>query len=623
MATFSEDFIEKVRDASDLVDIIGQDTQLKGSGGSGTQLMGICPFPDHAEKTPSFSVNASKQVYHCFGCQKGGNIFHYLRDMKGMSFPEAIEYLAHKAGIPIPKDQKPKSETDQQKEKRDLLHRINHLAARFFHENLKSLPETHPAKQYLKGRGFSDEIIQEFLIGYAPDTWDALKNLLTEKRIPLALAEEVGLVKAKKGGDGYFDIFRNRLMFPIVSHRDQFVGFGGRVINKEDQPKYLNSPDSEIFHKGSLFYGLRDSAKYIRSEDHVVVVEGYTDYLALYQAGIRAVVATLGTALTDRHAKMLKRYTKNVFVLFDGDEAGQNAAARSLKILLQEGVYPKGLTLKEGKDPDEFVKAFGANELRRELSQAPDLYELVLTRWMTGFQGAPSEKIQIMDKLMPVLLSIPDRRLQQLYTQMTAQWLSVGQDWVAQALKEGRAAMPEPRPNSGNEDKKHELFQDVKTSELTWVETQITLKGAAKAEIELINVALLNERYFKWVLEMKASEEVLHEGVRQVLQIMTDRYGQMPNKFDSLTAYLQTRVEPHEYVARHLKKPLSDLDPEGAKKLIQDCIKRLKADRLRQKQRELAHKLQSTQGFGSPEELEQIMNIHRDRHLLKKNEKPS
>ncbi len=626
MAAFSEDFIEKVRDASDLVDIIGQDTQLKGSGGSGTQLMGICPFPDHAEKTPSFSVNGSKQVYHCFGCQKGGNIFHYLRDMKGMSFPEAVEHLAHRAGIPIPKDQKPNNESDQQKQKRDQLHRINHIAARFFHETLKNLPESHQVKQYLKGRGISDAMVEEFLIGYAPEGWESLKNYLVEKKVPLALAEEVGLVKARKGGEGYFDIFRHRLMFPIISHRDHYVGFGGRVINKEDQPKYLNSPDSDVFHKGSLFYGLKDSAKYIRAEDHVVVVEGYTDYLALYQAGIRCVVATLGTALTDRHAKLIKRHTKNVFVLFDGDEAGQNAATRSLNILLQEGVFPKGLTLRDNKDPDDFIKSFGAAELRRELAKAPDLFDLVLSRWMMGYQGSPSEKIQLMDKIAPVILSVPDRRLLQLYAQTVAQRLNVTPDWVTQALRqekagaEGRAAAAPARADNFE---KSQILQDVKDKDLTWIETTIHLKGASRAEIELINVALLNERYLQWVLEEKAFQDIPHPGARRVLEIIADRYGQMPNKFDSLTAYLQTLVEPHEHVARHLKKPLSDLDPEGAKKFIQDCLRRLKADRLRQKQRELAQKLQYTQGFGSPEELEQIMNIHRDRHSLKKNEKPS
>ena len=180
--------------------------------------------------------------------------------------------------------------------------RANHLAARFYSENLKKLPSSHPAARYIASRGFNQEIIDKFLIGYAPNEWESLKDFLKQQKIPAKIAEEVGLIKQRKTGDGHFDIFRNRLMFPIVSHKEEFVGFGGRVIDKNDKPKYLNSPDSDIFHKGSLFYGLDQAARYIRSEDHAVVVEGYTDYLALFQAGIRCVVATLGNR-NDRQAR--------------------------------------------------------------------------------------------------------------------------------------------------------------------------------------------------------------------------------------------------------------------------------------------------------------------------------
>lgn len=614
--SFSADFIDKVREANDIVDVIGQDTQLKG----GAQLMGRCPFPDHNEKTPSFSVSASKQVYHCFGCKKQGNIFHYLRDMRGLSFPEAVEYLANKASIPIPKDQKTVAESNEAKEKKRLLIRANHLAARFFAENLKKLPSTHPAAKYIASRGFSEEIIEQFLIGYAPNEWESLKNFLQQQKIPARIAEEVGLIKQRKTGDGHFDIFRNRLIFPIVSHKEEFVGFGGRVIDKDDKPKYLNSPDSEVFQKGSLFYGLNEAARYIRSEDHAVVVEGYTDYLALFQAGIRCVVATLGTALTEKHARLLKRYSKNVFVLFDGDEAGQNAATRSLEILLKQGLYPKGLTLRDNLDPDEFLKAHGPNELRQELAKAPDLFEQVFQRFREGYSGAATEKVQLIDRLAPILLSVEDRRLMDLYVESVARQLSLEVNFVWKALRQTRESQPEtPRLKASSN--KADIFQEPREIPQQWVESTIDIGNASKVEIELINAALLNQRALEWVIESKAAEEMLTPNARKVLDIIAERYGQEPAKFDNLTAYLQTIVEPHELVARHLIKPLSELDPEGAKKLINDCVKRLKTDRLRQKQRELAQRLQNEQGFSSPEELEQIMNIHRDRRSLDKDEK--
>ena len=276
--SFSQDFIDKVLEANDLVDYISQDTQLKSSGGGGgSQLMGICPFPDHIENTPSFSVSSSKQVYHCLGCQKSGNIITYLREMRGLSFPEAIEQLANKAGIPIPKDEMPRREVDKEVSRKKEMVALNEMARVAFHKNLMELPKSHAVWQYLQRREFSEEIIAEFELGYAPDDWEQLSKKIMGRSKSLELASQVGLVRKRNKGTGFYDLFRNRLMFPIVSHKDECVGFGGRVLSKEDQPKYLNSPDSDVFHKGRLFYGLDKAAKYIRSADKVVIVEGYTD----------------------------------------------------------------------------------------------------------------------------------------------------------------------------------------------------------------------------------------------------------------------------------------------------------------------------------------------------------
>jgi DNA primase len=608
--SFSQDFIDKVVDANDLVEVISQDTQLKASGGGGgTQMMGVCPFPSHAEKTPSFSVSSSKQVYYCFGCQKSGNIITYLREMRGLSFPEAIEQLASKAGIPIPQDEMPRKEVDKAAAKKKEMVALNQIAKAAYHKSLMDLPRSHPVWQYLEKRGFSEEIIKEFELGYAPDDWEKLAGKLVSMSKSLDLAAQVGLVRKRNKGTGFYDLFRSRLLFPIVSHKDECVGFGGRVLSKEDQPKYLNSPDSDVFHKGRLFYGLNKAAKYIRSADKVVIVEGYTDLIALYQAGIRCVVATLGTALTAQHAKLLKRYTRNVYVLFDGDGAGRRAAERSLPILLSEGLFPKGLILPDKVDPDEFLKSQGADELKRLLGSSPDLFELILIENLKGFGGHASEKVQILEKLTPVLLSITDKRLLGLYLQSIAVRLNVTPEWAWKSIKSAKPKETRQPATARQNDEDNQGVRDLP-------ERLIDLSKATKVEIELINVCLLNEKALQMVIDYEVGADMATQAGSEVLQLICERYGQMPSKFGTLAAYLQSRVEPRDLIAKHLKKPLSEMDFEGAKKLVNECVKRLKAARLRQNLREHANKLHDPSSKNSVEQLEQIMNIHKSRHSL-------
>ena len=394
---FEPEFIDKVRDASNLVEYVAQYTELKPS--SSGQYMGLCPYPDHNEKTPSFSVSETKQVYFCFGCKKSGNIFTFLQDIKGMGFPEAVKYLAEKAGIPLPKTNLSRAESDSLNRSRDekgQLKKINRFAAKYFYENLKVSLESSTAKKYVEARGFSEEIIKGFGIGLSDDNWEGLAETLKSKGASLEMASKLGLVKKAKSGSrnktGYFDMFRGRLMFPILSLSGDVVGFGGRVLSPEDKPKYLNSPETPLFHKGKTLYGLYETAKYIRTADQVLVVEGYTDLLGLYAVGIKNVVATLGTALTTDHAKLLKRLTKNVIVLFDGDRAGQAAAEKSLPILLSEGLHPRGLVLPEGMDPDEFVRKQGKEDLLGRLREASELFYQVMELSFRGFRGGAAEK---------------------------------------------------------------------------------------------------------------------------------------------------------------------------------------------------------------------------------------
>ncbi|MEZ4871839.1 MAG: DNA primase [Bdellovibrionales bacterium] len=387
---FDQNFIDKVRESNNIVDIIGQYSQLKSS--SAGQYLGLCPYPDHGEKTPSFSVSESKQVYYCFGCKKTGNAFTFLRDIMGLTFPEAVEHLAKRASIEMPKQAASQDQIDKnQREKREqsLLKKINSLALQVFQKNLQTQPKNSMVSNYVESRGFNEEIIETFKLGYASPEWEHLAQVFREKSVPLGSAEKLGLIKRSKNLEksrtGYFDILRGRLIFPILSPTGDVVGFGGRIVNPDDKPKYLNSPESQLFHKGKTLYGLFETAKFIRSADFAIVVEGYTDLIALYSAGIKNVVATLGTALTIDHAKLLKRYSKNVVVLFDGDQAGRVAAEKSLPLLLKEGLYPKGFLLPENQDPDEYLKAHGAKILKDRLRKAPDLFQMVMDWHFRGY----------------------------------------------------------------------------------------------------------------------------------------------------------------------------------------------------------------------------------------------
>lgn len=616
---FSEDFIEKVSEANNIVDIISQYTQLKPSGSG---LMGRCPFPDHAEKTASFSVSEVKQVYHCFGCHKSGNLFKFLRDYQGMSFPEAVEYLADRANIPMPVSESVDTQASNQAvEKKKSLLKVNKLAAHYFSEQLHRVPYDHPVKKYIASRGLSQEVIDLFGIGYAVAEWDGLEKHLSNHKIPMALAEEARLVKARTNKSGYFDIFRDRLMFPIFSPMGEPIAFGGRYLEKkENEPKYLNSPETAVFVKGRVLYGLSQTARYIRSEDMALIVEGYMDLVSLFQADIKNVVATMGTALTPEHGKMLKRMTKNVVALFDGDAAGMEAAERSLPILLAADLHPKGLTLPNGMDPDDYVKKYGSEALKVELDRAPDLFIMILGRWMEGYRGEASEKIVLADKLKPVFAGIPDLRLRDLYLAEAAQKMGVTLPWLRQAVgiqssgpvySQNRPAMSRTMPAAPTNQK------PVEEVSSDGVDGKISLKGGSKAELLLLGLTLKSRANFDQFVNENIIESVAHPGVKKILEKALDVYRQDLNKFDKLTSLLVSYVDQPEYLFDASLAGPNDpgYDEETEMKLLRDCFKRVRENFFREQAKQLARDLKTEP---SSEKLEQIMNIQRNRISLNK-----
>lgn len=614
---FSQDFIEKVSESNNLVDIISQYTELKQAGSG---LMGRCPFPDHVEKTASFSVSEMKQVYHCFGCHKSGNIFSFLSDFQGMSFPEAVEFLANRAGIPMPAPEQ-NQVRDQASEKKKLLLKANKLAAHYFSEQLHQVSADHPVKKYIASRGLSQEVIDTFGIGYAQPDWDDLEKHLVANKVSHEVAEEARLIKARQNKSGYFDIFRDRLIFPIFSPMGEPIAFGGRYLEKkENEPKYLNSPETPVFVKGRVLYGLSQTARYIRTEDRALIVEGYMDLVSLYQAGIRNSVATMGTALTPEHGKMLKRMTKNVVALFDGDAAGMEAAERSLPILLGADLYPRGLTLPNNMDPDDYVKKYGAESLKVELDKAPDLFAMILGRWMEGYRGEASEKVKLADKIKPLLVVIPDTRLRDLYLADTAQKMSVSLPWLRQAVGlQSSGPVYSQRQKSLN--RTHVENPGATSESQAGAEAsglaKIPLQGASKAELMLIGLVLKSRANFANFLEENMLESIAHEGVKKILEKAVDVYRQDLEKFDKLTSLLVSYVDRPEYL--FVAEPSIGGDPgfdeEAESKLLRDCFKRVRESFLKEQAKQLARDLKNEP---SSEKLEQIMNIQRNRLSLNK-----
>lgn len=349
--------IEEVRTASDVVDVVSNYVQLKRSG---TNYFGLCPF--HSEKTPSFSVNPNMGIFKCFGCGAGGDVFKFVMDVEHVDFPEAVRMLAEEAGIELPEDDDDAGRAASS-EAETLEHALR-LSARFFYRRLTDSKEGEAALEYVLGRGISRSSIKQFGIGYAPDSWDALLKHAEAEQVNPAVLERAGLVIPRKERDGWYDRFRGRVIFPIFSHSGRVVGFGGRILDPDsDQAKYINSPETPVYHKSEVLYGLYQARRTIRERKEVYVVEGYTDVVALHQHGIRNVVATCGTSLTPDHVRILKRYCDAIIFLNDSDTAGDASNMRSIDLALRQGLTPYVIELPAGEDPAGFVENHGGAEL--------------------------------------------------------------------------------------------------------------------------------------------------------------------------------------------------------------------------------------------------------------------
>ncbi|HJR06371.1 MAG TPA: DNA primase [Pyrinomonadaceae bacterium] len=493
---FPQTFIDDLRRQADIVRVVQDYVSLKKKGAN---WMACCPF--HQEKTPSFSVSPSKDIFYCFSCQKGGSVFNFVMEMERVSFPEAIKIVAEKVNMPLPAMQDD-SRYEARRKEADEVVELNSWALEWWEQMLmEGGAESKAARDYIEGRGITEETRKTFRLGYAPDSWDGLSAYLKRKGASAGQIERSGLV-VKKDAGGFYDRFRGRVIFPVLDAQGRAVAFGGRVM-ATGEPKYLNSPETAAYTKGRHLYGLHQTRDEIRRKKFAILVEGYLDLIVPYQFGVRNAVASLGTALTPEQAKLLGRFARRVVVNYDGDRAGVSAAKRAIETLLAEDFDIKVLVLPEGADPDEFIKAAGVEAYNERRGAALPHIQFVLDQAMRDRNlRRPADKAEAVEEVLPFVRAVRNRIQKREYFDMTMDALRVEEP----ALR-------------------RELWQTI-------AKPNATAKGGADASAELQDKVVRAESAPLTVAEQRLLELLVHDGeLRRLLlpRIEPDDYEDLPS----------------------------------------------------------------------------------------------
>ena len=509
---FPEAFLDELIARNPIEDVVSQYVNLKRSG---SNLFGLCPF--HGEKTPSFSVSPDKGIYYCFGCHKGGSVINFEMEIEGLSYPDAVRALAKRAGLEVPEDEQYQSRYRQQ----ERLWALHKEAARFFHSRLYA-PIGANALQYATGRGMPKSILTKFGIGYAPDSWTDLVDYLRSKNYTDQELRDSGLVTVSQKNGNLFDRFRDRLMFPIIDVRGNVIGFGGRIMNSSDKSaaKYLNSPETLIFNKRKNLFALNLAKK--SKLGYLILVEGYMDAIALHQYGFDCAVASLGTALTEDGANLLSRYTEQVVLIYDGDEAGQNATQRAIPILEKAGLQVKVLKMRDAKDPDEYLKKFGADRFRILLEESANRVEYQLNAILKKYDLRDDEqKVQYLQESAGLIGSLSSAVQREVYGGRVAEAAGISED--AMKLEVNRAL----KRRTYQEKKKQEKIDLSPARNLQPKEKSIRYSNlrSARAEEMIIAQVLREPALFAQIPDLQPelfSSEFLGRAFRQ----LRDRYHQ-------------------------------------------------------------------------------------------------
>ena len=569
----SEEILEKIKSQNDIVDVISERVRLKKAGRNFT---GLCPF--HNEKTPSFSVSQEKQIYKCSGCGEAGNVISFVMKDKNLPFIEAVKYLANRANIPLKLGN---GEQSQSNRKKELLYKVNVEAAKFFFSNLMN---NQNAKEYFLNRGIKEETIKKFGLGYANDSWNSLMFYLRKKGINDGLLEEAGLISVNKEKGRKYDRFRNRVMFPVFDYQGKVIGFGGRVLD-DSKPKYLNSPETLVFQKGTNLYGLNFALKHNMSERYFVIVEGYMDLISLHQYGITNVVASLGTALTINQARLLKRYADKVVISYDADLAGQMATLRGLEILRTAGFDVRVLSIPQGKDPDEYVRSNGREAFLKLINNAEPLIDYRIKKAEEGIDFKNSQSVILYSKRIMDIISDLDPIEKDVYIKKASENTGIKEQALYDILK---IKMKDNRENDFRNNKEEDRSK-------LYVEP-----GFLKAERTLLKMMLENEEYLQYIEERISENDFILLEHKEIFTVIILGKGENINNIES---FIESRLSNAKSIGELVKiKEENIFFADNIKVQIDDLINEIHSYKLKQRIDQLRKEQKELENQGKIEE---------------------
>lgn len=569
----SEEILEKVKEQNDIVDVISERVRLKKSGRNFT---GLCPF--HNEKSPSFSVSQEKQIYKCFGCGEAGNVISFVMKDRNIAFLDAVKYLADRANISLGIESKEKNKNAERKE---ILYKVNVEAAKFFFSNLMNTPS---AKEYFLNRGIKEETIKRFGLGFAKDGWNNLIFHLRKLGVKDDIMEAAGLISVNREKGKKYDRFRNRVMFPVFDYRGKVIGFGGRVLD-DSKPKYLNSPETLVFQKGTNLYGLNFALKHNMKERYFVIVEGYMDLITLHQYGITNVVASLGTALTINQARLLKRYADKVVISYDADVAGQMATLRGLEVLRTAGFDVRVLQIPQGKDPDEFVRSNGKEAFLKLINAAEPLINYRIKKAEEGINFKDSQSIIIYaEKVMEIIADLNPIE-KDVYIKKASENTGIKEQLLYDILH---------RKINGNKDNQN-IENTLRNEKKIYVEPAFI-----KAERSLLKVMTDSEDYLEYIEERISVDDFILPEHKQIFTVIKMSKG---DNINNIISFVESKLDDVKVIQEFVKiKEHQVFFDEDIKKQIDDFINGIANYKLKQRIEELRKEQKSLEIQGKIEE---------------------
>jgi DNA primase len=577
--------IDEIRERTDIVTVISDHVVLKKVG---KNFKGLCPF--HSEKTPSFSVSPDKRIYHCFGCGVGGNVFKFLMEIQSISFPEVLKVLAERTGIPLPHNSSDHS-TDPGHKERESLRKLNEAATRYFESLLKNPEGGLSARNYLTFRNFDAETLERYRIGWAPPTW---KGLLTHVQKKSSFTQEQllksGLIIKKEDSSTVYDRFRGRVIFPIKDLHSNIIGFGGRSINEENQPKYLNSPETLLYQKSESLFGMNQAKQAIRKENQVILVEGYFDQMRAVQHGVEYVVATCGTALTAKQASILRNHAETAILIFDSDSAGRSAAEKGFDILLEHGMNVRIVVLPDGQDPDSFIQEQGAESFLEKIRNAKPFMESYIDDLVRESPGkTPADKVKMANQILPLLTKIKN-------TVERSAWL---EKFTSKTNIDDRTFLKE-------------LSKALTQNQPRMAETKSELAPLLNLEKHLVHL-ILSDKETAHMVYLKVDPEDFSDPIlKNIAQICRQK---IDNDEDLRIDQLLGQTEDPETRNVLSRLGLESVEFESPERTVKDCIRKFKNIHLKSKIKDLKLQRLDAAKAGQVERSQKLQAQLREMHL--------